>query len=278
MRTISEIKGIITSDFMNNEAIASIYGFTRGDSFSVHFSKVSVESILFYIFACAAWVVYAAWDAFKAEVLALIEALQPHRPKWYRDKVLGFMKDCALITDTDRFDTYGMGDDQIAAAQVIKNAWADENDDASILTIKIAGEQGGNRCRLDDATEVQVSAYIKRFKDAGVRISLVNVDPDAFDCEVDIYYDAILQSDTVKTACRTAIEGYIENLPFNGEYTNMALVDALQVVSGVKVVEFRSAKTAQAGDSAKTTINGCHVPYAGYFKAGDIIINMKPHA
>ena len=158
----------------------------------------------------------------------------PHRPKWYRDKVLGFMKNKVLIADTDRYDTEGMSEDDIAAAKVVKHAVAVENNDASILTIKVAGENGGVRQRLDEETETQLAAYIAEFKDAGVRINLVNIDADTFNCEVDIYYDPMLQPEEVEGACRETVRAYIENLLFNGEYTNMALVDELQKVEGVE--------------------------------------------
>ena len=103
-----------------------------------------------------------------------------------------------------------------------------ENNDASILTIKVAGENGGVRQRLDEETETQLAAYIAEFKDAGVRINLVNIDADTFNCEVDIFYDPMLLPEEVESACRETVRAYIENLPFNGEYTNMALVNELQ--------------------------------------------------
>ena len=229
-RTIAEIKDGIAGDFMRNEDVARAYGFEAGDSFTAHFSKASVESVLFYIFACAAWVVESLFDEHRREVASCIEEILPHRPKWYRDKVLGFMKNKVLIADTDRYDTEGMSEDDIAAAKVVKHAVAVENNDASILTIKVAGENGGVRQRLDEETETQLAAYIAEFKDAGVRINLVNIDADTFNCEVDIYYDPMLLPEEVEGACRETVRAYIEDLPFNGEYTNMALVDELQKV------------------------------------------------
>ena len=112
-RTIAEIKDGIAGDFMRNEDVARAYGFEVGDSFTAHFSKASVESVLFYIFACAAWVVESLFDEHRREVNLCIEEILPHRPKWYRDKVLGFMKNKVLIADTDRYDTEGMSEDDI---------------------------------------------------------------------------------------------------------------------------------------------------------------------
>ena len=271
--TIAEIKDGIAGDFMRNEDVARAYGFEAGDSFTAHFSKASVESVLFYIFACAAWIVESLFDEHRREVNSCIEEILPHRPKWYRDKVLAFMKDKILVADTDYYDTAGMSDADIEAARVVKYAAATESSDASLLTIKVAGENGGVRQRLDGETETQLAAYIAEFKDAGVRINLVNIDADTFNCEVDIYYDPMLLPEEVEGACRETVRAYIEDLPFNGEYTNMALVDELQKVEGVKIVEFRGATTSANGETAVVPINARHVPVAGYFKAGTITIN-----
>lgn len=276
-RTITEIKDDITAEFMRNEAAAKRYGFTVGESFSAYFGNLSVESILFYVFAVAAWTLEKLFDSYRTEVDARIDEIIPHRPKWYRDKVLDFMKDHVLIPDTDRYDTTGMSEDAIAAAKVVKHAVASESEDASLLTIKVAGEEGGRRCKLDTETERQLAAYIAEIKDAGVRPALVNADPDRFNCEVDIYYDPMLVAQTVETACREAIREYIENLPFNGEYTNMALVDELQKVEGVKIVEFKGASTSPAGESITTAIDARTVPIAGYFVMQDVKLTLMAY-
>lgn len=223
MRTIQEIKESIAADFMRNETVAKIYGFTPGESFTSHIGILSVENALFYLFAVAAWTLEKLLDTYRGEVDARIEEIIPHRPRWYRDKVLAFMKGKTLVPDTDRYDTEGMTGEAIAAARVVRHAVAAESADASLLTIKVAGEKDGKRCKLDAETETQLAAYIAEIKDAGVRTALVNTDPDRFSCQVEIYYDPMLVAETVEAACREAVREYIENLPFNGEYTNMAL-------------------------------------------------------
>lgn len=276
-RTIAEIKDSMTADFMRNPDVARAYGFETGAAFSSHFSKVSVESLLFYIVACAMWVLENLFDRHKSDVESRIEEIMPHRPKWYRDKVLGFMKDKTLVPDTDHYDTEGMSDGDIEAACVVKYAAASENADASILTIKVAGEAGGVRQPLDAETEIQLLAYIGEIKDAGVRVNLVNRTADVFHCEVDVYYDAMLLPETVETQCRETIRNYIENLPFNGEYSNMALVDELQKIEGVRIVEMSGATAEVDGESTPTAIDARFTPAAGYFSTGNITVNMKSY-
>jgi len=274
-RTISEIKDTITTAFMRNEAVARMYGFAPGSDFSSCFSKVSLESILFYLFASAVWTLETLFDQHRTEVDTRMDELMPHRPKWYRDKALDFMLDRLPLPDSDRYDTAGMSEEDIAAARVVKHAVAVENETTSLLTIKVAGEQDGNRAPLPEQTALQLLAYLQEIKDAGVRIELVNEAPDLFNCEVDIYYDPMLAPDSVEALCRKAINACLSNLPFNGEYTNMALVDSLQQVEGVRIVEFKGASTRNATTPALLTIDARYTPLAGYFKPDAITLNMK---
>lgn len=276
-RKISEIKSEIAQEWMSNEDVAERYGFSPGDSFSAHFGAASVENMLMYVFAVGAWVVECLIDAHRAEVTEEIEAMIPHRPKWYRDKVLAFMPDHILVEDSDTYDLSGMTDEEVRASRVVKYAVAVESKDASLLTIKVAGENGGIRCPLEATQEKQLRAYIAEIKDAGVRIALVNMKPDTFNCSVDVYYDAMLQPERVREQCESVIRTYIEKLPFNGEYTNMALVDCLQVQEGVRVVEMRGSNSQADNESTLTQINARLTPVAGYFKAGNINISMIPY-
>ena len=274
MRTIEEIKESITADFMRNEDLAKAYGFEVGSSFTEPFTKTSIESILFYIFATAGWVLENLFAEYKKDVGQCIENIIPHRPKWYCHKVLNFMKDKILIEDTDQYNTAGMMEDEIKALQVVKHAVATERKDSSVLTIKVAGLEGKKRCKLPAEVEKQLSRYITEIKDAGVRINLVNMNADIFNCEVDIYYNAMLLPENVKAECHAVIVENIENLPFNGEYTNMSLVDVLQKIEGVEIVEFKNASTRVDGASVELPINARCVPDAGYFAAGTFNINM----
>lgn len=273
-RTVETIKQSMTTQFMSSDTLAGWYGFTVGDSFDDTFSKVSFESILFYIIAVAHFSLETIFDTLKTYINAQLAALKPHTARWYRDKVLEFMVDKTLVQDEDYYDTSGMADSEIAAARVVKYAAAKEATDSSYLTIKIAGENSGVRCKLSDDVAKQVAAYINEFRDMGVKINLVNQDPDIFNCELDVYYDPILLPDNVKTAVLTALSTYIQNLTFNGEYTNQSLIDALQVLDGVRIAELKWATSRDVNSMVPDAINAKKTPISGYFTTGSVTINM----
>ena len=236
-------------------------------------SAAAVWRLMLYVVAYAIGVLERLWEAYRAEVEERVGEIMPHRPRWYVGKVMEFMSGTPLIPDTDTFDTSGMTDGEIAAARVVKHAAATESADASVLVIKVAGEKDGARAPLDPDIETQLRAYIQEIKDAGVAFILVNQEGDRYSCNVDIYYDPMMFEDDVRQACTAAITSYIENLPFNGEYTNMALIDALQGVEGVKIAELKSASAVTAGGGS-AAIDARAVPAAGYYKAESVNVNM----
>ena len=264
----------MTTQFMFSITLSEIYGFTPGDAFDDTFSKVSLESIIFYIIAVAHYTLETIFDALKSYINVQLAALKPHTARWYRDKTLGFMLGATLVQDEDYYDVTGMTDSEIAAAKVVKYAAAKEATDSSFLTIKIAGETGGIRSKLADDVAIQVAAYIQEFKDMGVKINLINQDADIFNCELDIYYDPILLPETVRDSVSAALTSYIQNLTFNGEYTNQALIDALQILDGVRIAELKWAKSRDVNSSVFELINAKKTPVSGYFAPGTITINM----
>lgn len=235
-------------------------------------SASAIWRLMFYIVAFAIWSLETLFDKHKSDVDTELSNRKPHRLKWYRDKTLAFQEGYLLPVDSD---VYEIIDEE---AQVVKYAAAVEAPDSSILLIKIAGGET-LRDKLPDEVAEQVRNYLQWIKDAGVRINLINESPDYFQCEFDIYYNAMLLPDRVETSVREAINAYIENLPFNGEYSNMALVDVLQNVEGVVIPELITSYSKPAsGGLNYTLINAKRIPEAGYFRAymsTDIILNMK---
>ncbi|GAB6123089.1 hypothetical protein [Dysgonomonas termitidis] len=270
-RTIQQIKKEMTDAWISDPAIRDKYELDATKTFEEQFSVVSIESILFFVVAASTWTLETLFDIHRREVEDTLSAQKPHRLKWYRNKTLAFQDGYLLPEDSD---IYPVIDE---AAKVVKYAAAVEPPDSSKILIKIAGGDA-LRDKLPDATAAQVKEYIDWIKDAGVRIDLVNLSPDAYRCEVDIYYNAMLLADRVRDAVRVAIVGYIENLPFNGEYSNMALVDTLQGVEGVVIPELKAAYSHPGGGAfAFDIINAKLTPVAGYLRAyneSDIVINM----
>lgn len=239
-------------------------------------SATAIWRLILYVVAYCTHIHERLWDTYRDEVNTAIEQMLPHRPKWYRDRALAFMADHTLIPDTDRYDTSAMTDEDIAAAQPVKHATANENEQSSLLIIKVAGEDPATHRRTPITADqlTQLTAYLHTVKDAGVRLSVINLPADRFRCNIDIYYDPNRDPDTVQYDCENALRDYVENLPFNGEYSNMALIDTLQTIDGVRIAELQSAESTPAATDAFAPINAYLVPAAGYFTVDNATLNM----
>jgi hypothetical protein len=282
-RTIAEIKREITDAWMADEVIQRRYDFAPGIAFDARFSKASIESLLFYVQAAAMWTEEKLFDLHKAEVAAMIAVLKPHSLRWYVSKAKAFMLGKALVADSDYYDTAKMTDEQVTAAQVVKYAAAVEK--SAVVYLKIAGDADGEPSPLPPEQADGFKAYIKEVKDAGVVVEVVNEPAEHFRLTMTVYYDPMVMDSAGMafdgtTPVQDTVKKFIKDLPFNGEYRNVALVDALQAIEGVVIPELHLAETSRDGQVWEG-VNAKANPYSGYYKiydeTADLNITFSPY-
>jgi hypothetical protein len=281
-RTIAEIKTEMTDQWMSDEVVRQRYGFAPGTAFDAAFSRVSIEGVLFFVQAAAVWTLEKLFDLHRAEVTAIINELKPHSLRWYVSKAKAFMLGRALVVDSDYYDAAGMTDEEITAAQVVKYAAAVEK--SAVVYLKIAGDSSGEPSPLPPEQAEGFRAYIKEVKDAGVVVEVVNEPAEHFRLNMTVYYDPMVMDSAGMsfdgtTPVQDTIKKFIKDLPFNGEYRNVALVDALQQIEGVVIPELHLAETSrdgQAWDEVNAKVN----PYSGYYKIydeADLVLTFEPY-
>jgi hypothetical protein len=271
---------------MAEAAIQQKYGFAPGAEFDATFSRVSIEGILFYVAAAAMWTLEKLFDLHRAEVAGIIDELKPHSLRWYVNKAKGFMLGKALVADSDYYDTAGMTDEEIAAARVVKYAAAVEK--SAVVYLKIATSpgpsEGGEPEPLGADALAGFRAYMKEVKDAGVVVEVVNEPAEHFRLKLSVYYDPMVMDNTGMafdgtTPVQDTIKKFVKDLPFNGEYRNVALVDALQQIEGVVIPELHLAETSRDGQTWEQ-VDAKAAPYSGYYKLyaeGDLDISFVPY-
>lgn len=276
-RTIATIKASITDEFMNSSEMATKYGFTVGDSFDSTFSKVSFESIWFYIIAFVINIFEQIFDTHKAEVTTLISNEKPHTRNWYANMALSYMHGYSLVTDHDYYDTSALTNDEITAAQVVKNASAVEL--SNVVYIKVKGFSG----KLSDAQEAGLKAYFQEIKDAGVKLSVVNKDADQFKGTLDIYYNPMVLDSTGLDSTgaepvRLSVADFISDLPFNGEFRLDDFLAAIGAIEGVEIPVVKESMISSDAGGSYTAIDGYTTPEAGWMiiaNTTDLTINYK---
>ncbi len=265
-RTVKDIKDEMTAEFVSDSAVVEKYGLDTTKTFDEQFSKVSIESIIFYVFAFCAWTVEKLFDTHKTEVTNYIDEMKPHSLRWYVNKTKLFRIGQSLIEGTDQYSDEGLTEKEIEDRQIVKYAAASEQN--ATLYIKVAGS--GPK-PISEEQQQALTEYLAEIKDAGVRIVVRNANADKIKMSLRIFYNPmILQSNGNSlqggTPVIDAIQQYVENLPFNGEFRKVDLVDALQQVEGVVMPELVSVSTSVATSYYKILDDAYEKPFSGYYE------------
>jgi hypothetical protein len=278
---ISEFKKLMTDPFISNETVKEMYGLQADRTFDEAFSAVSIENILFSDVATGMFVMHELFEQFKKDVSATIKEQASGTAEWYAHKARQFRFGAALVPETDYYDDTGLTGEQIEAMRVVKYAAAVEARDRSVLYVKVAGGSDDDRHPLTDAQLTAFKSYLNAVQYAGVLISVINDPPDDIRLTIDIYYDATLLDEhgkrldgTGDTTVQDAIRNYLNNLPFNGMYTNQGLTDVLQAVPGVDIAEIKSAASRHGSLVNYTEINAHKIAHAGYYTASNLTLNF----
>ena len=271
----------MTDEFVADKTVRAKYGLIQGKTFDEQFSRVHLESIWFYCAAFGIWTLERLFDLFRTETDNKLAELKPHSAKWYAGKIKLFQYGDELDNSTG---TYTIIDE---TKQTVKHCAVVEKN--GLLFIKVAKEVSGCLAPLGKGNNSEfekLKRYIDRIRDAGIVYNLESEHADTLRVNLLIHYDPLLLNNNggrtdgkSNTPVIDAVNGYLKNLPFNGEYSNMALVDAVRAVQGVKIVRLEKAWSAKSGiNQVFTEIDSICVPYAGYMElGGNNIIKYLPH-
>lgn len=238
-------------------------------------SKVAIWHLWVYIISVAIWSLEKLFDLHRTDIDKRLTELKPHTARWYRSKALAFQYGYYLAHDSDKYNNQWLTEEQIEASKIIKYSAVVESKNEGRLIVKIAGEQGDTLQPITDVQRKSFEAYLQEIKDAGVRLSVVNYQPDVLHLQMKIVYDPLVldsngQSITKATKpVEETIKSYLKRLPFNGELVLAHLIDALQQAEGVKIphlVLAQSKNITSSGEyGAFETIEISKIPTAGYF-------------
>ena len=238
-------------------------------------SKVAIWRLWVYIIAVAIWSLEKIFDIHRADIDKRLAELKPHTARWYRSKALAFQYGFDLLTDSDKFNNTGHTEEQIEASKIVKYSAVVESPNEGRLIVKIAGEQGEQLQPITDAQKQAFEAYLQEIKDAGVRLSVVNYQPDVLHLQMKIVYDPLVLDSNGQSIIHATkpveetIKSYLKRLPFNGELVLAHLIDELQQAEGVKIPHLVLAQSKHIGTNgnygAFEAIEISKIPTAGYF-------------
>ena len=272
----------MTEAFGANEDVVKAYGLTPGKTYDEQFSKVSIESLLFWSFSAGIAKLEAIYDDHRREVSELIVASEPHTLFWYSNRAKSYLHGFSLKPYSDEFDTAGASDDDLAKAHIVRYAVASEYQDTVYL--KVAGvDETGAPVVLSESVLSGIRSYIAQIKDAGVAVRVISAPGDDLDLNLDIYMqpslllDSGLPSQDRQAEIRKVIERNTTSLPFDGVFRPSDLVVALSQVAGVESSVVTSASSSASGEDDWKEFTGFHRPSSGYYKIRSLSIAYKPY-
>lgn len=233
-------------------------------------SSTALWRLIFYVCAVAIWTLEKLYDLFKLEVDDTISKLKPHSERWYAEKAKLFRYGQALIPNEDYYDDTGLTETDIAARQII--AYAAVKEQTRGLRVKVAKNAGADLGPLADDELDAFIFYMKKVKDAGVKLNITTSVADSLKLTLRVVYNPLVLTPTGSridgsstTPVQDAIKDYLKNLPFNGVFSLQKLQDVVQGVEGVNDLNLDSA-SAQYGSLPFTSINISYLPDAGYLR------------
>lgn len=259
-RTIRQIKGAMTQQFMADSTIIELYGFQAGASFEDTFSAVSLESIWFSIVAAAIFVLESLFDAFKADVDAKIaEAVVASIP-WYHKIALEFQYGDSLVFDekTQAF-VYPVID---TTKQIVKFA-ACRDLGGMVYLLASKANSSGLPTPLSSAELEALDSYLHERKPAGVLMQVASLAADQVRVDVTVQYNPqVIAADGQLIAqpgvypVEDAINAYLNRIVYGGTLNKTKLVDAIQAAAGLIDVNLGSVSVKSATASSYVVMSG----------------------
>lgn len=265
-RTIKEIANGMKADFIGNESLCEsfelYYDQDRTEDeciayYDSNFSAVSVETCLIFIVAACAAALENMFDWFTEDVNRIIGSERYGHKGWYEKTAKEFELQGGSIVTQSSCEEMHFG-----------------------VKLKVAKGGSGNLQPLSPDELTSFQTYMNRLRPAGIPITYISSNPDILRIETAVYYDPTiyLNDDAAEEVVKRAINNYINGIDFNGVFTTMELVDALQNTPGVDIAEVLSVQAKRAGYGYSDIENGTrYQSYAGYMKLADdedIIIHL----
>ncbi|MGV0854599.1 nucleotidyltransferase [Empedobacter brevis] len=241
-------------------------------------SKVSIYRLWVYIMAFCIYTLERLFETHSNEVTKVLSEQKAHTPAWYRKQALDFQFGFTFNENVGLFDDENATPEQIEASHIIKYCAVNESEDESTLVLKIAGETDGV---LNPITTEQIksfTAYIKRVRDVGVKVNVINYPADYLKLDLKIEYDPLvldangMNQRTGAFPVNNALNEFLKELPFNGELILAKLVDKLQLIEGVRIPTINAAWSKWIDPDQSdvyfeySEIQIKRIPESGYFK------------
>jgi len=197
-------------------------------------SKSAIYKLWAYITSVAIYSHELLWDLFRDEInLTLTERINGTSP-WYANKALEYQDGDELISLGDI--TYLGYDPILLDNRIITRCsyYEDLINYKGRLNLKVAKGQPDSLSELDIDELGRVIKYFEKIKFAGTNINIISIQADEIFLDtVTIYHDGVRTDEEINEDVNNAMDAYLVNLPFDGQFYIQSFIDAIQLVENV---------------------------------------------
>jgi hypothetical protein len=256
-RTIAQIQTEIITEKENQESLS---GLVNPDSPSA----TAQWTLWSYVVAVAIYSFEVLMDLFKADVEAVASSASYGHDEWWVDiaKEFQYGDDLQIVeVNGIKISKYATID---PSKQIIKRASIRDGSSGS-SNLKVAKEVDGDLQSLSSDEMIAFSAYAEKKRPSGANVTFSSNSPDLAKLFISIYYNPLLELDTIEEDVQAAINNYLANIDFNGIVKLSLLQDAIQAVTGVNDVKITDAQ-AKSSIGEYSSITRVYQTFAGYIK------------
>ncbi len=285
-RTLEEIQTSILQRKEQTDSLSALEVLTTNEKQTLgnvtSNSKVAIWRLWVFIQAFAIWLHEGIFETHKQEILELIALNKIHTARWYRGEALKFQLGFEL-PETGVYDNTNVDEADVIESRIIAQASVEEI--AGRLKIKVAKENSEQILEPLEASELGAfTQYMELVKDAGTRLQITSRPPDDIRLSIDVYFDPLVLDGngtrldgSDNTPVIGAIQDFLYNLEFNGEFLTDNFENALRAVEGVQLIGLNSIE-ARFGTNSYASIIETYIADAGYMvlNEAETTINYIP--
>ncbi len=218
-RTIQQIQTQILTEKANQTALSGL----------TSVSQVSIFNLWSYVTAVGIYIQETLWDVFKTNLEADIADAPIGTDRWVQSEAYKFQYDAIIpqiITLNDFVPSYTVID---PTKQLISRASVKTLPNR-LVSVKVAKQEPP--VALSSIELTSFKGFLDEISFAGVQYNTVSYPPDNLLVGATIYYNGQYAS-TITGNTITAINAYLQQIPFDGQIRISKIEDAIQGVSGV---------------------------------------------
>jgi hypothetical protein len=227
-------------------------------------SKVAVWFLITWTFAYLCRKIQVLWDRSFTDLNKLAETAQPGTKAWLVAQALAYRDGYPLTIDSNYRAVYSEEAKADLDAAIVKAASV--TDQFGVALLKVAKGAPGSFTSLAVDELGRFRDYMDQVRFAGQSIQSVSRANDSLKLTVNVYFDGLLDQDTIQNAAKQAVRDYLaKDLGFDGIVHTSKVVDAIKAVTGIRDASIQLIQ-AKKMIGAYGTITRVYTTFSGYIK------------